>query len=132
MGTQIYVNLPVRDLARSKQFFAALGYQFNAQFSNDQGACMIVAGDIYVMLLVESFFKTFTHKPVIDARHGTEVLVCLSMETRQQLDDMVTKALAAGATAPRAPQDHGFMYQHGFEDLDGHIWELVHMSGAPG
>jgi uncharacterized protein len=132
MATQIYVNLPVRDLTRSRQFFAALGYQFNAQFSNEQGACMIVAGDIYVMLLVESFFKTFTHKPVVDAHHATEVLVCLSMETRQQLDDMVTKALAAGATAPRAPQDHGFMYQHGFEDLDGHIWELVHMSGAPG
>jgi predicted lactoylglutathione lyase len=132
MTTQIYVNLAVRDLPRSMQFFGALGYRFNPQFSNDQGACMIVADDIYVMLLVESFFRTFTHKPVIDARAGTEVLVCLSVETRQQLDDLVAKALAAGATAPRPPQDHGFMYQHGFEDLDGHIWELVHMSGAPG
>ncbi len=132
MATQIYVNLPVRDLSRSMQFFGALGYQFNPEFSNDKGACMIVADDIYVMLLIESFFKTFTHKPVIDAHTGTEVLVCLSVETRQQLDDLVVKAVAAGATAPRAPQDHGSMYQHGFEDLDGHIWELVHMSGSPG
>jgi uncharacterized protein len=131
MATQIYVNLPVRDLQRSMQFFAALGYRFNPEFSNDKGACMIVADDIYVMLLTESFFQTFTHKPVIDARAGTEVLVCLSVETRPQLDDLVAKAVAAGATTPRVPQDHGFMYQHGFEDLDGHIWELVHMSGAP-
>jgi hypothetical protein len=128
MAQQIYVNLPVRDLERSKAFFAKLGYGFNPQYTNEQAACMVVSEDhIYVMLLVESFFQTFTKKPVADATKSTEVLVCLSCESRQQVDDLVAKALAAGGSAPNPKQDLGFMYSHGFEDLDGHGWELVYM-----
>jgi predicted lactoylglutathione lyase len=127
MATQIFVNLPIKDMARSRAFFDALGYSFNPQFSNEQGACMVVSDTIYVMLLVEPFFATFTGKPIADAHKSTEVLVCLSCDSREAVDAMVRKARAAGAAVPRQPQDHGFMYAHGFEDLDGHIWELVYM-----
>lgn len=127
MNRQIYVNLPVRDLERSKTFFSRLGFGFNAQFTNEQAACMVVAGDIYVMLLAQSFFQTFTTKPVADANKSTEVLVCLSCASRAEVDALVATALEAGGRTPNAPQDHGFMYGHGFEDPDGHIWELVYM-----
>lgn len=127
MNTQIYVNLPVKNLDKSKAFFSSLGYSFNAQFTNEQGACMVVSDDIYVMLLQEAFFQTFTKKPISDAKKSTEVLVCLSVESRAKVDETVAKAVAAGGTAPNPTQDHGFMYGHGFEDLDGHVWELVHM-----
>lgn len=127
MTTQIFVNLPIKDMQRSQAFFQALGYGFNPQFTNEQGACMVVSDTIYVMLLVEPFFQTFTGKPIADAKKSTEVLVCLSCESREAVDEMVRKAKAAGAAVPREPQDHGFMYGHGFEDLDGHIWELVYM-----
>lgn len=133
MNKQIFVNLPVKDLNKSKAFFAALGYTFNPQFSNDDGACMIISEDsIYAMLLTESFFKSFTSKPIAQAHEVTEAITCLSCESRQEVDDLVAKALAAGGKVPRAPQDHGFMYGHGFEDLDGHLWELAFMSGQPG
>lgn len=132
MSHQIFVNLPVRDLPRSIAFFRALGFDFNPQFTNENATCMIVSeGHVYVMLLVESFFKTFTAKPIVDATRATEVIVCLSCESRAQVDELVAKALAAGGTAPQPPQDHGFMYAHGFEDLDGHLWELVHMVDVP-
>jgi predicted lactoylglutathione lyase len=127
MARQIFVNLPIRDMERSKGFFGALGFSFNPQFTNDQGACMVVSETIYVMLLVEPFFQTFTKKPVANARETTEVLVSLSCDSRAEVDALVKKALAAGGTAPNAPQDHGFMYSHGFEDPDGHVWELVWM-----
>jgi predicted lactoylglutathione lyase len=130
MNKQIYVNLPVKNLEPTKAFFSSLGFTFNAQYTNEQAACMVVADDIYVMLLVESFFQTFTKKPVADATKVTEVLVCLSCESRAQVDELVAKALAAGGKAPNAPQDHGFMYAHGFEDIDGHMWELVHMDAS--
>jgi len=130
MNQQIYVNLPVRDLTRSRAFFSALGYSFNPQFSNEQGACMVISDDIYVMLLTEPFCQTFTSKPLADARKTTEVLICLSCASRAEVDQLVAKARAAGGTVPRASQDHGFMYQHGFEDLDGHIWELAYMDMA--
>lgn len=131
MNKQIYVNLPVRDLEQSKAFFAALGYTFNPQFTDDKAACMEVGENIFVMLLVEPFFAGFTGKPVADARQVTEVLVCLSCDSREQLEGLVAKARAAGGAVPRALVDHGFMVQHGFEDLDGHVWELVHMVDAP-
>ncbi|HNX51806.1 MAG TPA: VOC family protein [Thermoanaerobaculaceae bacterium] len=131
MAQQIYVNLPVRDLERSKAFFSSLGFGFNPQFTDDNAACMIVAEGIYVMLLVDRFFKTFTSKTLCDAHACTEVLVCLSCNSRKQVDQIVAKAVAAGGTAPRGPQDHGFMYGHGFEDLDGHIWELMFMEPIP-
>ncbi|MGY6269336.1 VOC family protein [Achromobacter denitrificans] len=127
MSKQIFVNLPIANMQKSQAFFKSLGFAFNPQFTNDQGACMVVSDDIYVMLLVTDFFKTFTGKPVADANKSTEVLIALSCDSRAEVDGLVAKALAAGATAPRPPQDHGFMYAHGFEDLDGHIWELVHM-----
>ncbi|HYC95227.1 MAG TPA: VOC family protein [Sphingomicrobium sp.] len=127
MSKQIYVNLPVKDLERSKSFFVALGFRFNPQFTDQNAACMIVSDDIYVMLLTESFFQGFTGKAIADAHKVTEVLVCLSCDSRAELDGLVAKAVAAGGKAPRQLKDHGFMVQHGFEDPDGHIWELVHM-----
>lgn len=131
MHSQIFVNLPCRSLPRAKAFYEALGYRFNPQFTNDQGACLVLGDNLFAMLLAEDFFRTFTGKPIADARETTEVLVCLACASREEVDTLVKKALAAGGTAPRPPQDHGFMYGHGFEDLDGHIWELVHMTGTP-
>ena len=127
MPAQIFVNLPVKNLDKSIEFFTRLGYQFNPQFTNENATCMIVGDNIFVMLLVEKFFQTFTKKPICDATKNTEVLVCLSCDSRAAVDEQVRKAVAAGATTPRAPQDHGNMYGHGFEDLDGHIWELMYM-----
>ena len=128
MHQQIYVNLPIKNMARSLAFFKALGFSFEPKFSNEQGACMIVGENIFTMLLVEPFFQTFIgDKAIVDAKRSTEVLVCISCDSRADVDALVAKAVAAGGTAPRAPQDHGFMYGHGFEDLDGHIWELMHM-----
>lgn len=131
MATQIFVNLPCKDLPRSKAFFESLGYSFNPDFTDENAASMIVADDIYVMLLTEPFFAGFTRKPVADAHKTTEAIVCLSLDSREAVDGIVAKAVAAGAKTPNAPQDHGFMYGHGFEDLDGHLWEFVHMSGMP-
>lgn len=131
MNQQIYVNLPVKDLARSRAFFARLGFDFNPQFSDDTAACMVVAENIFVMLLTEAKFQGFTPKPICDASQATEVLVCLSAESRERIDDMVRAAVAAGGSTYSEAQDHGFMYGHGFQDLDGHIWELVHLSAAP-
>ncbi|MED5618972.1 VOC family protein [Ideonella sp. BN130291] len=132
MAQQIFVNLPVKNLPRSMEFFRQLGFEFNPQFTNDQGACMVISDTIYAMLLTEPFFQTFTKKPVADATKGTEVIVCLSCDSREKVDQLVSKARAAGGTVPNQPQDHGFMYGHGFEDLDGHVWELVHMSSTDG
>lgn len=130
MNTQIYVNLPVKDLKRSIDFFARLGFTFNPKFTDDQATCMVVGENIFVMLLVEGFFKTFTGKAVVDAKRATEVLICLSCESRRGVDDLVAKAVAAGAKTPNPSKDFGFMYQHGFEDLDGHLWELIYMQAA--
>lgn len=127
MATQIFVNLPVKNLRRSQDFFASLGYSFNPDFTDENAACMIVDENICVMLLVESYFQTFTPKPVADARKATEVLTALSCDSRGKVDEMVEMAVAAGGTQYNEAKDHGFMYQHGFEDLDGHIWELIYM-----
>jgi predicted lactoylglutathione lyase len=127
MGRQIFVNLPVKDIARTRSFFTALGFEFNPQFSNDQGLCMLIADDIFAMLLAEPFFQGFTKKPVADATRSTEVLLALSCESVAEVDAMVAKALAAGGRAPVERKDHGFMVQHGFEDLDGHQWEVFWM-----
>ena len=125
---QIFVNLPVKNLDKTKAFFAALGYTFNPQFTDANAACMVVQKDsIHVMLLVEDFFKTFTTKSLADTATSTEVLLCLSCESRAEVDELVAKAKAAGGTTPREPQDYGFMYGHGFQDIDGHLWELMYM-----
>lgn len=127
MGRQIFVNIAIKNMERSKAFFSTLGFSFNPQFTNESGACMVVADDIFVMLLTEPFFQGFTKKPVADATKSTEVLLCLSCTSRAEVDELVRKALSGGGKTPNPVQDHGFMYGHGFEDLDGHQWELVYM-----
>jgi predicted lactoylglutathione lyase len=129
MNKQIIFNLPVKDLDKSKAFFAALGFTFNQQFSNDQAAFMVVVEDcIQAMLMTEDFFKSFTNKAVAQAREANEVIICLSCESPQEIDSLIAKAAAAGARIPHPPEDHGFMYDQGFEDLDGHLWNLVWMA----
>jgi len=127
MHKQIFVNLPIKQMARSQAFFRALGYDFDPHFTNEQGAALVLGENLYAMLLVEDFFKSFIDKTIADATQTTEVLTCLSCESRAEVDTLVAKAVAAGGTAHRAPQDHGFMYAHGYQDLDGHIWELCYM-----
>lgn len=131
MSTQIFVNLPVKNLQQSIEFFTRLGFQFNPQFTDETATCMIVSENIFVMLLTHEKFKTFTPNPICDATQSTEVLVCLSAESRAKIDEMVRQAVASGGTTYKEPQDHGFMYGHGFQDLDGHIWELVYMEPSP-
>ena len=127
MSTQMFLNLPVKNLNRSVEFFSRLGYKFNPQFTNENATCMIVSENIFVMLLVEKFFATFTSKTHCDATKYSEAIIALSCASRAEVDDMVRKAVAAGGTSPRKPVDHGFMYGHGYEDPDGHIWEVFYM-----
>lgn len=127
MARQIFVNLPVKDLLRSRTFFTTLGFGFEPRFANEESICVVVGHNIYVMLLTETFFGTFTTKPLCDATKNTEALICISCDSREDVDALVTKAAAAGGNIPRPAQDHGFMYGHAFEDPDGHIWELIYM-----
>ncbi|HHP7246015.1 MAG TPA: VOC family protein [Elainellaceae cyanobacterium] len=127
MTTKIFVNLPVQNLQKSIDFFTQLGFTFNPQFTDETSTCMIFSNDIYVMLLTHEKFKTFTPNPICDAQKNTEVLVCLSRESRAAVDEIVSNAIAAGGNTYNEPQDHGFMYAHGFQDLDGHIWEVMFM-----
>ncbi|HMJ47294.1 MAG TPA: VOC family protein [Ferruginibacter sp.] len=127
MATKIFVNLPVKDLKRSVDFFTKLGYTFNPQFTNENATCMIISEDIYVMLLVEKFFKSFITKEICDTSKSIESLICLSADNRNEVNEMIKKAIDAGGSTYREPQDHGFMYGHGFQDLDGHIWEVMYM-----
>lgn len=124
---QIFVNLPVKNVAASRAFFEAIGATINEQFSNEQAACVVFTDKIYAMILAHDFFSTFTPLPIADATSATEVLTCLMVESRIRVDDIVDKALAAGGTEPRAKQDLGFMYSRAFADLDGHMWEIGHM-----
>jgi len=133
MNKQIIVNMSVRDLDKSKVFFSALGYTFNPMFSNESAALMSIAEDsIYAMLMTEAFFNTFTSKKITNTAEVIEMWVCLTCESREEVDGLVAKAVAAGGKATGAAEDHGFMYAHGFEDLDGHTWQLNYMSGMPG
>lgn len=127
MAKQIFVNLPVADLQCAIAFFSALGFTFNAQWTDSSATCMIIGDNIFVMLLNRERFQTFTPKPVADARQTTEVLVCLGLDSRDEVDTLVRKAVAAGGSLYNEAQDHGFMYGHGFQDLDGHLWELVYL-----
>jgi predicted lactoylglutathione lyase len=127
MATKIFVNLSVKDLKRSVEFFGKLGYKVNPQFTDDTAACLVISDDIYIMLLTYAKFKEFTPKTVCDATKSTEVLVCLSCESRDQVNDMVSTAVAGGGATYAEAKDYGFMYQHGFQDPDGHIWELIYM-----
>lgn len=127
MSTQIFVNLPIKDLNRSVEFFTKLGYTFNPKFTDEKATCMIVSDTIYIMLLTQPFFQTFTKKEIVDAHKAIECTICLSADTKNAVDEMISKAEAAGATIPNQASDYGFMYQHCFEDLDGHHWEFVWM-----
>lgn len=130
MATNIFVNLPVRDLGKSVAFFTSLGYRFNPRYTDESASCMVVDEHIYVMLLTEERFRSFTPKPICDARSCTEVLICLQVDSRAEVDALMSKALAAGGSSYKALQDQGFMYGHGFQDLDGHIWEIIYMDSA--
>lgn len=127
MVRQIFINLPVKDLAKSKVFFESLGFGFKQKFTNDVAACLVVDDNISVMLLTHDHFRKFTSKKICDAQKNTEVLLCLSCQSRLEVDGLVLKAVKAGGSIPREPEDHGFMYGHAFEDPDGHIWELIYM-----
>ena len=129
MKKQIFVNLPDKDLKKSIEFFTKVGYTFNQQFTDENATCMIISDEIYVMLLVEKFFQTFTTKQIADAKKQTESIICLSMDSRSDVDEIVKKGVDAGATATKT-QDHGWMYEKGFEDLDGHLWEFAYMDTA--
>jgi predicted lactoylglutathione lyase len=127
MNRQIFINLPVRDLNRTKEFFTKLGFEYNPKFTDAKAACMILNPDAYVMLLSQPFFQGFTQKQICDTTTHTEALLCISCPSRESVDQMVNTALASGGTKAMKPQDHGFMYGWSFYDLDGHHWEVLWM-----
>jgi predicted lactoylglutathione lyase len=127
MARKIFVNLAVRDLNRSKEFFSRLGFEFNPQFTDDKAACMVLSEEGYVMLLREQFFKTFTKKSVCNTATHNEALLALSCESRAEVDALVNKAVANGGSHAMPAQDHGFMYAWSFFDPDGHHWEVLWM-----
>ncbi|MFP8832843.1 VOC family protein [Hydrogenophaga sp. XSHU_21] len=130
MPTKLFVNLPVADLPRSRHFYTALGFTLNPRFSNEQAACVAISEHLFVMLLVKPFFQGFTHLPLADPSKATAVLNALECDSRDEVNGFVQRALAAGGTTPNPPQDHGFMFQHGFADPDGHQWEVFFMDEA--
>lgn len=126
LAQQIYVNLAVNDLEKSKAFFTKLGFEFNMQFTNEHGACLILGENIFSMLLAKPFFKTFIpDREMTDPRKNVEALTCISLLKRSDVDELVKRAVSAGGRAYHGPQDHGFMYGQAFEDLDGHLWEVM-------
>jgi uncharacterized protein len=127
MSKKVFINLPVKDLQKSMTFFDGLGYEFNAQFTDDNAACMVVSEHIFVMLLTENFFSQFTKKEICNAKTHTEVLISLEAESKQKVDEIVAKAKSLGASIYSEPNDHGWIYQHSFADLDGHQWEFAFM-----
>jgi len=127
MAKQIFVNLPVKDLNKSIEFFTKLGFSFNPQFTNEEATCMIIAENIYAMLLVEKRFRDFTKKEIADATKTTEVLIAIDAESKEAVIEMVAQAKAAGGSIYMDAADHGWMYQHSFADLDGHQWEIGYM-----
>lgn len=128
MATKIFVNLPVKDLKKSIDFFTSLGFTFNPQFTDETATCMIIADNIFAMLLTEARFKDFTKKSISDATKTTEVLLALDAESREAVDAMIKKAVKAGGATYTDPVDHGWMYIHSFADLDGHQWEIAYMN----
>ncbi|MFF9089591.1 VOC family protein [Streptomyces sp. NPDC014991] len=126
----IFVNLPVTDLDASKRFFTELGYTIDPRFSDEKAASVVISDTIVAMLLTRPFYATFTKKEIADATTTSEVLLCLSAESREQVDELVDRAIAAGGAASGETQDHGSMYGRAFEDLDGHIWEVMWMDPA--
>jgi len=129
-STKIFVNLPVRNLEKSKAFFSALGYSLNPQFTDENAACLVISDTIYAMLLTEPFFRTFTSKQIADTRQTTEAILAISLASRDQVDDLLARGLAAGGSEPRACQDQGWMYGRSLTDVDGHLWEFFFMDDA--
>ena len=127
VAKQIFVNLPVKDLGKTIEFFKKLGFEFNPQFTDENATCMVVNDNIFVMLLVEKFFKTFTQKEICDTTKNTEVIIALSTQSREKVDQMLDNVIKAGGKESRKPQDHGWMYGRSFEDLNGHLWEIIYM-----
>lgn len=125
--SNVFVNLPIKDLNATMGFFTKIGFEFNMQFTDDKAACLVLGDNIYAMLLKEEFFQTFIKKEIADASRSTEVITALSADSREQVDELADKALAAGAKQYNDPVDHGFMYTRSFEDLDGHLWEITYM-----
>ncbi|WP_369201904.1 VOC family protein [Streptomyces sp. PU-14G] len=130
MSRKIFVNLPVKDLNRSVDFFTKCGFSFNPQFTDENATCMVVSDDIFVMLLVEPFFQSFSKREIPDAARASEVLVCLSADSREEVDELVDSAVAAGGSTHGQPQAEGPMYGRSFTDPDGHIWEVMWMDPA--
>jgi predicted lactoylglutathione lyase len=128
MNRQSYINLPVKHLDRAVDFFSQLGFTFNPKFSDASATCMVVSSQVSVMLLSEERFQAFSPKNICDSSSFSEVLICLTCESREEVDALVSRALSGGGSTYNEPQDHGFMYGHGFQDLDGHIWELIYMA----
>jgi len=124
---KVFVNLAVRDLKKSMEFFSTLGFTFTPKFTDENAACMILSSEGYVMLLREPFFKSFTKRDVCDTSRQNEALLALSCESRAEVDEMVKTALANGGSPAMDPQDHGFMYAWSFYDIDGHHWEVLWM-----
>ena len=131
MNRQVFLTLPVADLAKSVAFFKALGFTHNPQFSDDTAACIVLSETVSAMLGTHAKFKAFTPKAICDTRQAVEVLISLSCDSREEVDSLVAKALAAGGTTYDQPEDLGFMYSHSFVDLDGHGWGLMHFTAAP-
>ena len=125
--TAMFVNLPVKNLDRSVAFFTQVGYSFNPQFTDENATCMILGENLFVMLLVEPFFQTFTSKSLCDTAKSVESLVALPVGSRAEVDALIAKAAAAGGKVLGEPRDYGFMYSHGYEDLDGHTWDVFYM-----
>lgn len=130
MASQIFVNLPVKDLSKSIAFFEGLGYSFHPKFTNEIAGCMVVSESIYFMLVTESYFQTFTNKPIADATKTTEVLNCISLESREHVDAMYNKAIECGGGPSKEPTEYGWMYGRSFVDLDGHQWEVLWIDPA--
>jgi uncharacterized protein len=130
MQKQIFISLPVADLQKTRAFFTALGFSFDPQFTNDDALGMIIGENVYAMLLTRPFYQTFTDKKIADTKEFVAAAICLTCDSRQEVDELVTRARAAGGKALRDPKDHGAMYGHGFEDLDGHNWKVMHMEPA--
>jgi predicted lactoylglutathione lyase len=127
MASKIFINLAVKDLKKSIDFFATLGFSFNPQFTDEQATCMIIGENIFAMLVTEQRFKDFTKKEICNANKNTEVLLAMDAESKEKVDEMVKNAVDAGGSIYMEPQDHGWMYGHSFADLDGHQWEIFYM-----
>jgi len=126
-ATQIFVNLPVADLEKSKAFYTQLGFSINEQFTDQNASCVVISDTIYVMLLTHDFFRRFTSKDIVDAGSATEVINAVSAGSRSGVDELADRALAAGGSQTNPAQDEGFMYSRSFSDLDGHLWEVMYM-----